>query len=58
MRDRAQTWHKLDDVSLFNGDGAKTIRVLEASKQKSGLIFIGTDGRGIYYQFVNPEKEN
>ncbi len=24
-------------------------RVLEASKQHSGLVFIGTNGRGIYY---------
>jgi xyloglucan-specific exo-beta-1,4-glucanase len=52
-RDQGKSWRKLNDISLFNQDEAKTILVLEASWQKSGLIFIGTDGRGIYYQNIS-----
>ncbi len=51
--DRGQTWRKLNDIPLFNNDDAKVILVLEASLQKSGLVFVGTDGRGIYYQVVD-----
>ena len=56
--DRGETWHKLNDISLFNNDQAKTIRVLEASKQKSDLVFIGTDGRGIYYRYIQDNNVN
>jgi photosystem II stability/assembly factor-like uncharacterized protein len=52
-RDQGKSWRKLNDISLFNQDEAKMILVLEASWQKSGLIFIGTDGRGIYYQNIS-----
>ncbi len=52
-RDRGKSWRKLNDISLFNSDSAKTILVLEASQQETDLVFIGTDGRGIYYQLVN-----
>jgi xyloglucan-specific exo-beta-1,4-glucanase len=51
-RDQGKSWRKLNHISLFNQDEAKTILVLEASQQKSGLIFIGTNGRGIYYQNI------
>jgi xyloglucan-specific exo-beta-1,4-glucanase len=57
-RDRGQNWHKLDNVSLFNGDQEKTIRVLEASQQEPGLIFVGTLGRGIYYQYIQDNELN
>ena len=49
-RDRAQTWQQLDEIPLFGNDRARTLRVLEASQQESGLVFLGTDGRGIYYR--------
>ena len=51
--DRGHAWQQLDHVSLFNNDAARTIKVLEASKKESGLIFVGTDGKGIYYQKVD-----
>ena len=48
--DRGQTWEKLDSIPLHRKDPAKTILVLEASQQEANLVFLGTDGRGIYYQ--------
>jgi photosystem II stability/assembly factor-like uncharacterized protein len=50
--DRGKTWEKLSKIPLYNDQAPQTIRVLEASQQQSSLIFVGTDGRGIYYQFV------
>ncbi|NJL52252.1 MAG: hypothetical protein HC930_08575 [Hydrococcus sp. SU_1_0] len=50
--DRGKTWLKLDDIPLFTDDGGTTMQVLEASQQETGLIFIGTDGRGIYYRYT------
>lgn len=50
--DRGTTWQQLDSIPLFDGDPAKSILVLEASQQEPGLIFIGTDGRGIYYRYI------
>jgi len=50
--DRGLTWQQLDSIPLFDGDPAKNILVLEASQQEPGLIFIGTDGRGIYYRYI------
>lgn len=37
-----------------NSPMPKTTKVLVASQQRSGLIFAGTDGRGIYYYSTNP----
>jgi xyloglucan-specific exo-beta-1,4-glucanase len=50
--DRGITWLKLDDIPLFTDEVGTTMRVLEASQQETGLIFIGTDGRGIYYRHI------
>lgn len=49
--DRGKTWQKLDALPLYKNDSAKTILVLEASRQEAGLVFLGTDGRGIYYRY-------
>ena len=51
--DLGQTWQKLDAIPLYKNDPAKTILVLEASQQDSGLVFLGTDGRGIYYRYFD-----
>lgn len=48
--DRGTTWRKLDDIPLFTDAGGTTMRVLEASQQEPNLVFVGTDGRGIYYR--------
>lgn len=52
-KDRGQTWQKLDDIPLYKQDFARTILVLEASQQEPNLVFIGTDGRGIYYRYFD-----
>lgn len=49
--DRGQTWQKLDEIPLYRNDPAQTILVLAASQQEPNLVFIGTDGRGIYYRY-------
>ncbi|MGL5835765.1 MAG: hypothetical protein ACRC1Z_21425 [Waterburya sp.] len=48
--DRGTTWLKLDDIPLFTDAGGTTLRVLEASQQEPNLVFVGTDGRGIYHR--------
>lgn len=48
--DRGKTWQKLNDFLLPNPENPEVILVLEASNQESGLVFLGTDGRGIYYR--------
>ncbi len=54
--DRGQTWHKLDHIPLMDSNLAKNILVLEASQQEPGLIFLGTNGRGIYYRYSDSRK--
>lgn len=44
--DRGKTWTRICDRSRPIGNSPN---VMEASKQKFGLVFIGTNGRGIYY---------
>ncbi len=44
--DRGKTWDFIGDRSKPIG---KNPLVMEASKQKFGLVFVGTGGRGIYY---------
>jgi len=44
--DRGQTWTSIGSRSNPIGNDPK---VMEASWQHFGLVFIGTDGRGIYY---------
>lgn len=44
--DRGKTWASIGDPQKPIGNNPK---VMEASMQKFGLIFIGTNGRGIYY---------
>jgi photosystem II stability/assembly factor-like uncharacterized protein len=44
--DRGKTWEVIGDRSKPIGNNPN---VMEASKQQFGLVFIGTNGRGIYY---------
>lgn len=44
--DRGKTWNFIGDRSKPIGNNPN---VMEASKQHFGLVFIGTNGRGIYY---------
>jgi xyloglucan-specific exo-beta-1,4-glucanase len=44
--DQGKTWARIGDSSHPIGNSPN---VLEASKQQFGLVFIGTNGRGIYY---------
>ena len=45
--DRGRTWTTISDRSQPIGNKPN---VMEASKQHFGLVFIGTNGRGIYYR--------
>ncbi|MFB2938269.1 hypothetical protein ACE1B6_23735 [Aerosakkonemataceae cyanobacterium BLCC-F154] len=45
--DRGRTWTSISDRSQPIGNNPN---VMEASKQQFGLVFIGTNGRGIYYR--------
>ncbi|MGF1541387.1 MAG: hypothetical protein ACFCU5_13205 [Pleurocapsa sp.] len=51
--DRGKTWSKLDNLPLFSESQNRIILVLEASKQQPGLVFLGTDAKGIYYRYFN-----
>jgi photosystem II stability/assembly factor-like uncharacterized protein len=44
--DRGVTWTNIADPNVAIGDNPQ---VMEASWQQFGLVFIGTNGRGIYY---------
>ncbi|WP_341529393.1 hypothetical protein WKK05_08855 [Nostoc sp. UHCC 0302] len=44
--DRGKTWTNIDDSHNTIGNDPN---VMEASWQKFGLVFIGTNGKGIYY---------
>ncbi|MEC4816492.1 MAG: hypothetical protein SAK29_24985 [Scytonema sp. PMC 1069.18] len=44
--DKGKTWKKLGDRSQPIGNSPN---IMEASKQEFGLVFVGTNGRGIYY---------
>jgi photosystem II stability/assembly factor-like uncharacterized protein len=44
--DQGKTWTRMGDRSKPIGNSPN---VMEASKQQFGLVFIGTNGRGIYY---------
>ena len=44
--DRGQTWQRIGNKNTPIGNEP---RVMEASSTKFGLVFIGTNGRGIYY---------
>ncbi len=44
--DRGKTWELISDPKKPIG---RVPNVMEASKQKFGLVFVGTNGRGIYY---------
>uniref|UniRef100_A0A0C1NFI3 BNR/Asp-box repeat-containing protein n=1 Tax=Tolypothrix bouteillei VB521301 TaxID=1479485 RepID=A0A0C1NFI3_9CYAN len=44
--DRGKTWKRIGDRTKPIGNSPN---VMEASKQEFGLVFIGTNGRGIYY---------
>jgi photosystem II stability/assembly factor-like uncharacterized protein len=48
--DRGKTWQAISDRSQPIGNQPN---VMEASKQQFGLVFIGTNGRGIYYRASN-----
>ena len=45
--DRGKTWTSIGDPKQPIG---KDPNVMEASRQEFGLVFIGTNGRGIYYR--------
>lgn len=44
--DRGKTWTRIGTPSLPIGN---VPNVMEASRQQFGLVFVGTNGRGIYY---------
>ncbi|MDF5716074.1 MAG: hypothetical protein PUP93_19845 [Rhizonema sp. NSF051] len=44
--DHGETWTSIGDHTQAIGDDPN---VMEASRQQFGLVFIGTNGRGIYY---------
>ncbi len=44
--DLGETWTRIGDPNYPIGNGPNT---MEASKQFPGLVFVGTNGRGIYY---------
>jgi photosystem II stability/assembly factor-like uncharacterized protein len=44
--DKGKTWKRIGDRTRPIGNDPN---VMEASKQQYGLVFIGTNGRGIYY---------
>lgn len=52
--DRGQTWSNIN--KRFTPIGSQPT-VVEASKQKFGLVFVGTNGRGIYYRSVTQEPQ-
>lgn len=52
--DRGQTWININKQRTPLGS---QLNVLEASKQQFGLLFVGTNGRGIYYQSVAQEQQ-
>lgn len=47
--DWGKTWHRVD--AELNTIGTQ-LHILEASKQQFGLVFVGTNGRGIYHYHV------
>lgn len=49
--DQGTTWSSIHETQVQIGAQP---RIMEASKQHLGLIFIGTNGRGIYYKQVRP----
>jgi hypothetical protein len=44
--DSGKTWTRIGNRSFPVGNNPN---VMEASKQQFGLVFVGTNGRGIYY---------
>jgi hypothetical protein len=44
--DQGKTWTIIGDQSTPIGNNPN---VMEASKQQFGFVFVGTNGRGIYY---------
>ncbi|KYC39252.1 hypothetical protein WA1_31415 [Scytonema hofmannii PCC 7110] len=44
--DRGKTWKRIGDRTKPIGNNPN---IMEASRQQFGLVFIGTNGRGIYY---------
>jgi photosystem II stability/assembly factor-like uncharacterized protein len=52
--DRGQTWININQHLTPIGSQPN---VLEASKQQFGLVFVGTNGRGIYYRSVVQEPQ-
>ncbi|MGF1478658.1 MAG: WD40/YVTN/BNR-like repeat-containing protein [Cyanophyceae cyanobacterium] len=49
--DLGATWSQLVAAAVPPGP-PRVINVLEASQQQFGLLFVGTDGRGIYYRMT------
>ena len=50
--DLGETWRNIDDPNRPIGSLANS---MDASKQHFGLVFMGTNGRGIYYQTIQPD---
>lgn len=50
--DQGQSWKTISETQV--PIGARP-RIMEASKQQIGLVFIGTNGRGIYYKQARPK---
>ncbi|MEM9507396.1 MAG: hypothetical protein AAGA16_06865, partial [Cyanobacteria bacterium P01_E01_bin.35] len=51
--DGGQSWSQINSLAAM----PRAIKILVASQQQPGLIFAGTDGRGIYYQQLNFNRE-
>ena len=51
--DLGETWRNIDDPNRPIGSLANS---MDASKQQFGLVFVGTNGRGIYYQTIQPDQ--
>ena len=50
--DSGLTWQQIDQIS----ETPRSIKVLVASQQQPGLIFAGTDGRGIHYRLIKASQ--
>jgi xyloglucan-specific exo-beta-1,4-glucanase len=53
--DLGATWTELTDARVAVGDGPS---VMEASAQTYGMVFIGTNGRGIYVGEPLPREQS
>jgi hypothetical protein len=53
--DRGRQWVKISSSEVAVGNSPT---VMEASKQQYGLVFVGTNGRGIYYRSLEASSKH